>query len=411
MSSDSRMPVPLRLLVICPSWVGDAVMATPALRLLRDSLRAAFIGGLMRPGIDEVLAGSGLFDHVHVDRARGVMGPKRVAAGLRAMRYDTALLLTNSFSTALVARLAWIPRRVGYDRDGRGLLLTDRLAPKRRAGGRGFAVVPAVDYYLEAARRVLGNDAGVREAGAARTPRLELATTAEQDRAAAALLERALGPAWQAMRFCVVNPGANDPAKRWPPERFAAVGVHVAQRHGLSVLVAGSPGEAGLADQVARSVASAIAAAPGRAVAAPAVASLPALGVTLGSLKGVLRRAALLVTNDTGPRHIAAAFGVPTVTLYGPTDPRWTTLPPPPPPAADGRDGHGRGIGIGSRDIGVVADATLGPGEVADDHPDRCRIDRIAVDQVLAAVDRVLGEPRMAGASLTGRSTREDRAG
>jgi heptosyltransferase-2 len=97
--------------------------------------------------------------------------------------------------------------------------------------------------------------------------------------------------------------------------------------------------------------------------------------VTIGSLKAVVRRAGLMVTNDTGPRHIAAAFGVPTVTLFGPTDPRWTTLPT---------------LG-GARRAEVVADPTLPEGEIADDHPDRCRIDRIGVERVQAAVEEVLG--------------------
>ena len=111
---------PHRLLVVCPSWVGDAVMATPALRRVRAGMPGAFIGGLVRPGIDELLAGSDVFDEVHVERAAGVMGPKRAAAKVRPRRYDAALLLTNSFSTALITRLAGIPRRIGYARDSRG---------------------------------------------------------------------------------------------------------------------------------------------------------------------------------------------------------------------------------------------------------------------------------------------------
>src|SRR5690606_10042645 len=94
----------LRLLVVCPSWVGDAVMATPALRLVRERMPGIYIGLLAKPGIDEVLAGLGTFDEVHVARGSGVMGPKFVAAKVRPRRYDTALLLTNSFSTALIAR-------------------------------------------------------------------------------------------------------------------------------------------------------------------------------------------------------------------------------------------------------------------------------------------------------------------
>ena len=110
----------LRLLVVVPSWVGDAVMATPALRLIRRSMPGVFIGALVRPGIDEVLSGAGFFDEVHVARASGVMGPKFAAAKVRPRRYDAALLFTNSFSSALTVRLAGIGRRIGYDRDARG---------------------------------------------------------------------------------------------------------------------------------------------------------------------------------------------------------------------------------------------------------------------------------------------------
>ncbi len=106
------------------------------------------------------------------------------------------------------------------------------------------------------------------------------------------------------------------------------------------------------------------------------MAELPGLGVTLGSLKALVRRCAVMVTNDTGPRHIAAAMGVPTVALFGPTDPRWTTLPEETP------------------EVCVVADPTLPEDEVADDHPERCRIDRIEVGTVIGAVERALAMGR-----------------
>jgi len=137
---------PLRLLVVCPSWVGDVVMATPVFRLLRDELPGSFIGGLVRPGCDQVLAGTNFFDEVHVERASGVLGPKFVAAKVRPRRYDTALLLTNSFSTALITRIAGVPRRFGYDRDGRGFLLTNKIKAQKKSDG-GWSIVPAVDYY------------------------------------------------------------------------------------------------------------------------------------------------------------------------------------------------------------------------------------------------------------------------
>ncbi len=363
-----------------PSWLGDAVMATPALRLVREAHRGALLGLLVRPGIDEVLAGLDLFDEVHADRPVGMMGPKRVAARVRARRYDGALLLTNSFSSALVTRLAGIPRRVGYDRDSRGLLLTQRLRAPRRDGG--WAPVPAVVYYHHAARcfidpatPALAPERAGPDPYAFTLPpgaRLELAVTQPQARVTADLLARAgIEPG---SRWAVLNPGGNNPAKRWPIERFAAISDHLFQAHGCHVLVNGSPGETELIEALV-------------VQARAPVVNLARLGVTIGSLKGIVRGAAILVTNDTGPRHFAGAFGVPLVTLFGPTDPRWTTIP-----AAGG-------------ETILRADPTLPAELVADDHPERCRVDRITVEAVREAVDRALarpaGEPRV-GAEAPG---------
>jgi heptosyltransferase-2 len=369
---DRTAKKPLRLLVVLPSWLGDAVMATPALRLLRTHLPGAFIGGLMRPGIDELLAGTDLLDEMHVDRARGVMGPKLAANKIRPRRYDTALLLTNSFSTALITRLAFIPRRIGYDRDARGLLLTDKLRPGRKGvlGIGGFACVSAVEYYLNAARAVFDgvpDGPGVDGLSAGNVPRLELSTTPAQEAAAADVLRA--GYVFGTDRYALLNPGANNPAKRWPADRFAGVGVYLISRHGLKVLINGGPSEGELAEEViARAV----------RLGAPAtrLVNLPKLGITIGALKPIVRGSVLMLTNDTGPRHIAAAMGVPVVTLFGPTDPRWTTLPPGNAPSVE-----------------ITADPTLGADQVADDHPERCRIDRIEVPTVLGAIDQALATP------------------
>jgi len=374
---------PLRVLVVLPSWVGDAVMATPALREIRRALPGSLVGGLARPGIDEVLAGSGLVDEFHVDRAAGVMGPKHAAAAIRARRYDAALLLSNSFRTALVTRLAFIPRRVGYERDGRGLLLTDRIHPVRREGGSGWAVVPAAAYYVRAARMLVSGEAAsvpIGEVGA-----YELATTAEQEASADRVLSAAGfgGEADAGVPMAVLNPGGNNPAKRWPTERFGMLAAWLVRERGMRVAVNGSPGEADVVDEVVRVARGALGdggggvgggdASSSSSLFTKRVVSLAGTGGTIGSLMGVVRRSSLMVSNDTGPRHMALAFGVPTVSLFGPTDHRWTTPP-------TGSDVERRLLACGDLEEGVVAD----------DVPERCRIELISLEDVCAACGEVL---------------------
>lgn len=373
---------PLRLLVVLPSWVGDAVMATPALRLLRRSYPGTFIGALCRPGINELLAGTDLIDEFHVERVSGVMGPKFVAAKLRPRRYDACLLLTNSFSTALTVRGAGIPRRMGYDRDARGLLLTHPL-PVARMGFFTKAIIPAVTYYWRAAEALLFSlppggraEKGLTDAPTApvtsmptlelpRGAMLELATTPAEESAASDILARA-GVAANTP-LAMLNPGGNNAAKRWPADRFALLATHLAREHGFTILLNGSPGERELCGHIASAA---------RAVHAGAkCVELPALGITLASLKAIVRRCAIMVTNDTGPRHIAVAFGVPLVSLFGPTDHRWTLIPTRP----------------NAPEVVLVADPTLPESELANDHPQRCRIDRIEPSRVIEACEKVIG--------------------
>ncbi|MEM8834179.1 MAG: glycosyltransferase family 9 protein [Planctomycetota bacterium] len=360
-----------RLLVVLPSWIGDAVMATPSVRLLRECLPGWFIGGLMRPGIDQLLAGIELFDEEHVGRAVGVMGPKRVAQKLRPRRYDIALLMTNSFSTALITRIAGIPRRIGYDRDGRGILLTERLQPLKRkdvtpynrssTNPGAWAPVPACEYYDRLSRHLLSE---LGQHPPAMGP-LELALTASDELDAHACLARVCPDALDQSSTrpnVLLIPGGNNPAKRWPADRFAALADWLARNRGARVLISGAPNEAELVADVASRCAS----------DTPAF-DLTSTRMSLGALKGVIARCKLVVTNDTGPRHIAAALGVPVVTLFGPTDHRWTTIP-------------------FDEEIRLLADPKLPEEEVANDHPERCAIDNIGLGDACAACAKLLTE-------------------
>jgi heptosyltransferase II len=360
-----------RVLVVMPSWIGDAVMATPALRLLRSKLPGAYIGALVRPGIDEVLGPIDSIDESHVHRPSGLMSPKLAAGKVRPRKYEAAVLLTNSFSTALVTRLAGIPRRMGYARDLRSVLLTDRLEAPFRASGQ-WAPVPAAVYYMHAVRALIDPSAPRALAWEWQVD-LERAQSQTQSVLAGANLHIALTPkdissaeaallrsgVLNQQPMAILNPGGNNPAKRWPIDRFAAIADHLSGVHGLKVLINGSPGETELAAQIAKQVKT-------------PVLSLPAIGLPLGTIKGIIAKAKIMVTNDTGPRHIAAALGVPVVTLFGPTDHRWTTIPAP------------------AGQVNLLADAGLPLNHVADDHAERCRVEHISIDAVREAADGLI---------------------
>jgi len=303
-----------KLLVIMPTWLGDCVMATPTLRALRGLYPEAHITVLVRkslrpildglPSVDRIIAvrsgkaGDGVKPQGKTKKRRSLIGlGRRLSRG----DFDSAVLLPNSFKSAAIASMAGIPRRVGYDRDGRGVLLTDRLIPRRHKGK--FLPVSTLDYYMGLARYLGARDTDHR---------MELATRSDVDRLADDRLRQA-GFDPVADELLLLNPGAQKEMKRWPAERFGAFADEMAQRHGLTPAVTGSPAERDILDRVIAS-------------ASVPVIDLPAMGMDLHLMKSFVRRSRMMVTNDTGPRHVAAAFGIPVVTLFGPTTPAWTQI-------------------------------------------------------------------------------------
>lgn len=301
MARTATPPDPERLLVVLPNWVGDVVMATPVLAALRARFATSEIVYLCRRYVREITDGGGWNDAeiywLEPGGLHAVGALHAVAQDLRARRFDLALLLTNSFKSALVAWLAGIPRRVGYARDGRTLLLSDRLRPLRRDGE--YVPSPLIDYYVALSERV-GAPVGDR--------RLRLAVTPEQEQAGEKL-RRHYG---LDAPYAVINPGAAfGAAKCWPAERFAQVCDGLQRELGLRCAVVGAPNEGPLMRRI-------------RELATVDVACCDSPGTTLGSLKPLVRDASLLVCNDTGPRHYGNAFGIPTVTIFGPTHQEWT---------------------------------------------------------------------------------------
>ena len=309
------MTAPQRILVVQPSWVGDAVMATPTLRALRELYPAAHISYLLRRYVKGLYAGMPWADQLITYRTgktkgRTGNGAFDLAARLRAGRFDLAVLLPNSFKTALVCKMAQVPRVLGYERDGRGFLLTDRLLPAKHQGK--FVPSPIIHSYMALAR-YLGSSS--------RDLRMELFVTDADRRAGEAVLARCgLDPAVDRPAaagrppLVVLNPGAQyGAAKLWRADYFAALADRFVSELGATVLLSASPKERAIVQSIRSQM------------RGPAV-DLSSAGMTLGSLKDVVRRCDLMVTNDTGPRHVAAAFGVPVVTVFGPTHPEWTDI-------------------------------------------------------------------------------------
>ena len=286
---------PSRLLVHAANWVGDAVMSLPALQALRERFPDAHIAVLVRPWVADIYARETFADEViPYTMPRGwkdLRGKWRVAQDLRSRDFDTAILLPNAFEAAALVWLAGIPRRIGYARDGRKLLLTTAVRPP--APGE----IPHHErfYYLELLRRSgiierlpvsdeirLGGAASARQAGLIRFAALGLRNVTG------------------------VSPGAAfGTAKRWLPERFA----ESAARLGDDTALFGSKDERALCESIA--------------------ADLRQRGVRVHNFAGetslseyidLAAACRVYLTNDSGSMHIASALNVPTIAVFGATD-------------------------------------------------------------------------------------------
>lgn len=343
---DAPIPSTTRhLVVICPTWVGDCVMATPVLRAARAALPEAKITAVGQPALKALLTPLPWIDEFIGVDAKSLTGTARAGRAIAALDADAVLVLPNSFRSALVAWIARVPVRVGVASDARGRLLTHIIEMPEPQGIR-----TTHEHYILLVARAMG----LREADVDRT--MELAVSDEQQAVADQLLEDVDKP------FVLLNPGAMRENKRWPAERFALVADRLAQDADMQAVVTGSPGE--------REVVAAVV----RAARLPVI-DLVDRGVSLGSLKGVIKRAAIMITNDTGPRHMAIALRTPTVSMFGPTDARHTLIP-------------------GANERILRAEPFLPEEVIADDVARECAIERISVGDVLAACAALRAAPK-----------------
>lgn len=290
--------------IVLPNWIGDAVMATPTLRALRHHFGAHVrILGIMRPHIGELLRGTPWIDEGVAYDPRAAdrrLHTWPVARQLRAAQVEVMVLLTNSLRSALLGFASGARMRVGYARSGRGWLLTQRLKAPRM--GRHWLPISAVDYYLQLAY-------AMGCGGASRA--VQLATLPEDELGADRVWQQCgIAPGAQVV---ILNGGAAyGSAKQWPIPYFAQLAQRIVQGSDSHVLAICGPQERAAVTRI-------VALANHRRVH-----SLADFEPSVGLSKACVRRSHLMVTNDSGPRHFAAAFGIPVVTLFGSTDPQWS---------------------------------------------------------------------------------------
>lgn len=288
-------PAAERVLIVQTSFLGDALLTVPLARRVKEVLPGARLSVMTRPETADVFRACPAVDEVLIDdkkgAGRGLAGIRGAAETLKAGRFDLALVPHRSFRTALIARLASIPRRIGFAASAGAFFFHEAVpfpwgAPEAE---RNLALLLPLDPSLRAGPRdsLYLADGAPGHAAAAVAKRLEEAGVRPG--------ERLVG----------VHPGSVWPTKRWFPERFSALAARLA-RDGARVVLIGGPGDKELSAGVA------------------AAAATPSLldwtgKTTLPELLALIARLDLLVTNDSGPMHVAAAHGVRVLALFGPT--------------------------------------------------------------------------------------------
>jgi heptosyltransferase-2 len=293
-----------RILIRGTNWIGDAVMSTAAMQRLRSSFPGAYIALLATPRTAGLFEGSPFVDEV-IEYRRKEEGSRaffRTARLLRAQRFDLAVLFQNAFEAALLAWLGRAPLRIGFDEQGRGALLTHRLhrGPQHR---NRHQIHDYLEIVAECERLCLGEDFKPQVVNP-----LPLLIASHAQRSAAARLFQNSDIKSISRPLIALNAGAtNSRAKCWPAERYAALADQLINTLDARVVLIGAPGERRSAERVIEQMQN--------------CGAINLAGKTsMVELAGLLDTCNLLVSNDTGPAHIAAALGRPTLSIFGPTN-------------------------------------------------------------------------------------------
>jgi heptosyltransferase-2 len=336
------------ILIRGTNWIGDAVMTLPAVAAIRKTFPEAKITILVKPWVADIFRLCPDIDEIMLFQSpgphEGMAGKWRIAGDIRKKRFDAAILLQNAIEAAIITFLAGIPVRAGYNSDGRGLLLTHSV-PLTKA----IREVHQTDYYLEMVK-ALGCQPASREA---------LLTLGKDDERLAGELLAEYG--LQDSRLLVgLAPGATyGPAKKWFPERFSLVADRLVDGFSAQIVLFGSSDDNDTAAKV------------------QARAKYPMFDLTgktgLKEAMSLMSRCRLFISNDSGLMHVAAALGVPTIAIFGSTNPA-TTSPP------------------GRNNVIIHKDVACSPCLKPDCPTDFQCMDLIGVDDVYEAAVRMLDQ-------------------
>ncbi|HKW34249.1 MAG TPA: lipopolysaccharide heptosyltransferase II [Candidatus Acidoferrum sp.] len=293
----------MKILIRATNWVGDAIMALPALRAVRGRFPEAEIAILARPYVADIYRDQEICNQLIAYNSQGkhagILGGERLAAELCAQKFDVALLLQNAFDAAWLAWRAGVPERIGYARDGRGFLLTKPI-PVPRA-----SEIPPHErfYYLELLRRAGWIDSLPEESFIA----LNVSESSRR-RAEEFLSQSCVRP--DSLRIAIGAGASYGSAKCWPPSRFAELANRLQAESAADVILFGTSAEAA----VTQAISSELRRPPIDLTEKTSIADLPAL----------LSQCHLFIGNDSGAMHVAAGVGLPVVAVFGPTDPYGT---------------------------------------------------------------------------------------
>lgn len=285
------------ILVVNVNWVGDVIFSTPVFKALKKTYPQARVCCLAVPRVREIIESCPYIDDVIIydeeGEHRGLFKKLQLVLQLRQKKFNIAFLLHRSLTRALLVYLANIPERVGYDTKGRGFLLTHKVRPADKDR------IHRCDYYLHV----------IESFGMTVEDRTcELAVDDDHRSDIRRLLkENGIDDQDEVV---VINPGGNWDLKRWPKEQFALLMAQISKERKAKIIVTGAKKDISLAHEI---------------ISLSGVEAIILAGVTnLKQLAALFLRSSLVISNDSGPLHIANCVGTPTVALFGPTRPEVT---------------------------------------------------------------------------------------